>query len=721
MLCAVGATAQAPHIPTTDSNIRTDGVLDEPSWRSAWIIELEHEVSPGENIPAPVRTEVLVIHDGASLFVGFRVWDPEPASIRAHLTDRDSAWHDDWVGVVLDTFNDERRNYLFVVNPLGVQMDKIETWPDGGTPWDGIWDSASQITDWGWSAELRIPFSTLRFQRSQAAQTWGFDAIRSYPRLVRHHIGAFPRDRSNNCYLCQSIKIQGFEGASPGRNLEIAPTLTAARTDERPDFPDGAFETGDSEFEAGLTVRWGFTHNLTLAATLNPDFSQVEADARQLDINEPFALFFEEKRPFFMEGADFFSTPLDIVYTRTMRDPAWGLKMTGKEGPHTVGAYVVEDEITNLLFPGSEGSDSTSLEMSNTSAVGRYKLDIGDQFTLGALATSREGPGYHNRVGGFDADLRFSDTDRVKLQLLASSTRYPGDVVTEFDQPEGTFTDWAADLLYTHDTRTVSWWAHLRDIGRDFRADLGFLPRVDYRHGEVGGGYTWNATDTSWYSQLVLLAKLSQTEDQDGHLLEREAAIRFNYEGPLQSHAFIRPSLKKEGYNGQIFDLEEVFFHICLQPNAHSHAWVNLKIGDRVDYANTQAGERVFATAGFWYRFGRHLYLEPSYTHEQMDVAGGRLYDAEIGQITASWQFNARTFVRAILQNVDYAYNVELYHDEVDPEYEHLFTQLLFSYKVNPQTVFFLGYSDNSYGDPLAGLTRADRTLFVKLGYAWVL
>ena len=715
--------APVESIPATQSDIVVDGVLDDPAWTAAWTTELPFEVRPGDNTAAPVRTEVLLTHNAHHLFVAFRAYDPEPGRIRAHLSDRDEAWNDDWVGVVLDTFNDERRNYLLVVNPLGVQMDNIEAWPNGGTAWDGIWDSAARITEWGWTAELKIPFTTLRFQRSEGPQVWGFDAIRGYPRNVHHQMGAFPRDRNNNCYLCQSIKVEGFAGVTPGRNLEIVPTLTAARTDEREDFPDGTLEEGSVDVEAGLTVRWGFTPNLTLSGTLNPDFSQVEADALQLDINEPFELFFPEKRPFFMEAADFFETNLDTVYTRMMREPAWGVKISGKEGPHTIGSYVVRDQVTNIIFPGSQGSESDSFDFENTSMVARYKHDLGSRYTLGAIYTGREGGGYFNRVAGLDGDLRLTPKDRVLLQLIGSNTRYPTEVAEEYDQPNDAFDDFAADLLYLHETRNWEWWAQYRDIGTDFRADLGFMPRVDFRHTEVGAGHTWLPDGAGWYSELELLSKVSFSEDHEGNLLEDELAVMFNYQGPLQSHSFIRPSLRREGYDGEEFDIDEVYLHTCLKPNSHSHAWFNLIVGDQIDYANTRAGERVQVAAGFWYRLGRHLYLEAGDTYERMDVDPGWLYRANIAQMETSWQFNPRTFVRAIVQYVDYDYNLDLYVDpeDLDEQERHLFTQFLFSYKVNPQTVIFAGYSDNSYSYNGACFTQADRTFFVKLGYAWVL
>jgi hypothetical protein len=708
-------------IPRIEARVVIDGVLDEPVWERAWAATLDFEVQPGENTPAPVETDVLVMYDAASVYIGFRAYDPDSDSIRAHLADRDQAWADDWVGVVFDTFNDERRNYLFIVNPLGVQTDTIEVESSDDTPWDGIWRSAATITDWGWSAEIEIPFSTLRFQRSTGPQIWGFDAIRGYPRNVFHQMGLFARDRSVNCYLCQAHKIEGFAGVSPGRNIEIVPTLTASRTDEREDLPDGPLQQGDPEFELGLTARWGVTPNLTLSGTINPDFSQVEADALQLTVNRPFEIFFPELRPFFMEGADFFETQMNVVYTRIMREPEWGLKLTGKEGAHTVGAYIVDDEITNLIIPGSESSNFTVLEKPNTVTVLRYKHDVGNRFTLGGIFTDRNGSDYLNRVAGIDGDLRLSDKDHIMVQLLGSRTRYPEEIVSEFEQPDGSFEDWAGEIVYVHDTRTWQWWAAVADVGTDFRADLGFMPQVNYQHREVGVGYQWNATETSWYSRMELLAKVAHTVDQSGFLLFDEDAVQFTFEGPIQSHSVVRPSHAREGFNGQEFEFNRLRFHFCSKPNRHSHVWLNLHGGGQIDYANTRLGDFVNLDAGFWYRFGKHLYVEPDFTRERMEVDEGWLYTSTIGQLSASWQFNPKAFLRAIIQHVNDRFNTELYTDERDAEEQRLFTQFLFSYKLNPRTVFFLGYSDNSFAIQDYGLTRGDRTIFAKIGYAWVL
>ena len=186
-------------------------------------------------------------------------------------------------------------------------------------------------------------------------QTWGFEAFRSWPRNVRHRITSQRRDRNKGCILCQENKITGLEGLAQGRNVELDPTATFSRTDELASPADTRSTSGDPKAESGLTGRWSVTSNLTLNGTVNPDFSQVEADVAQLDVNQRFALYYPEKRPFFLEGIDFFTTPIQAVFTRTVADPYFGAKLTGKQGGNAMGVFVTRDRINNLLLPSNAG------------------------------------------------------------------------------------------------------------------------------------------------------------------------------------------------------------------------------------------------------------------------------------------------------------------------------------------------------------------------------
>jgi hypothetical protein len=709
------------HVPQIEGDIAIDGRLDEEAWSGALVLELNYETSPGENVPALVKTEILVMHDRRLLYFGFRCYDPDPSSIRAHLSDRDRLGNDDLVNINLDTFNDERRNYFMGCNPLGIQRDGIETPTGVDSIWDGIWDCAGEITDFGYTLEFEIPFACLQFQRTDGPQIWGLDISRWYPRSVMHRLGLVPLDRSVNSYQAQFMKIEGFEGITPGSNIELVPTLTAIRSQFKDSPTDDQFSTTDDKADLGVTATWGVTPNFTLSGTLNPDFSQVEADARQLDVNEPFALWYQEKRPFFIEGADFFRTPFNVVYTRTLREPLWGAKLTGKAGSNTFGAYFVEDDLTNLLFPGSQNSSGTSLAMNSYSAVFRYKRDLGSRYTFGTLLADREGEDYYNRIAGVDGILRITDTDQLTFQALGSSTKYPGGISSDFGQPTGGFGDRALSFAYDHATRSWNWSAQYEEVGEDFRADMGYIPRVGYRNYFSRIYHQWIAGPGKWWSNLSIGNDLNYLEDREGELLYDDAALWLNFTGQMQSFLQARVNSGREAYGGEEFDRTEFVLSGRMVPAANLDLQCYVVTGDRIDYANARAGSRITIGPYLSFNAGRHLNLIYNHTFEKMGSGGEHLYTANISQTTAVYQFNGKTFFRAILQYVDYRYNIANYTFEMEPEFRSLFSQLLFSYKLNPRTVLFLGYSDDYEGGNAFSLRQNDRTFFVKLGYSWVL
>jgi hypothetical protein len=718
---ATDAAREPYRIPRVDDSVELDGVLDEIAWQQALTLELAYEVDPGENTPAPVRTQVYLAYSESRLLVAFRAWDPDPDAIIAHLSDRDSIWHDDYVAIGFDTYNDERRSYRFYCNPLGIQGDRVSSTDGGGGNWDAIWDSAARITADGYVVEMLIPFSSLSFQRSDGDQIWGLDATRSYPRELHHSIGLFPVDRDNDCYLCQAEKVIGFSGASPGRNLKVVPTLSSLVSQVR-DGNDGPFVESASSSELGVTAHWGITSNMTLSTALNPDFSQVEADALRLDINTQFAFFYPEKRPFFLEDADFFSTPFRAVHTRTIADPRWGVKLTGKEGANTFGLFVAQDETTNLLFPGIEGSSSTTLDGASTGAVFRYRRDLGRSSAIGLLLTDREGDQYHNRLAGIDLDLRITARDRISLQVLGSQTRYPAAIAGDYEQPQGELTGTAIAFNYNHQASNMSWFADYTRISPELRADLGFIRQVGYDYRAAGYEYLWRAEDDeSWYSLISAGTMYRREVDHRGALLMETTTLHAHYFGRYRSfvHAFLLDG--DRGYDGQVFRNRIAVLSGGLWPTESLYLGLLVRSGDQIDYSNVQPGTLRTWRPAIRYRAGQHLSFSLSNTFQDMEVNGGRLYQARIGELRATYQINRRAFLRAVVQHADYRFTPELYSTEVDPRYRRIFNQLLFSYKINPQTVLFLGYSDNHIGDHQLPLTQTDRTAFLKLGYAWVL
>jgi hypothetical protein len=702
-------------IPKTQAAITVDGKIDETGWQQALAVPIAIEVDPAQNVPAPVTATAYLMYDENRFYAAFRCNDPDPSAIRAHLADRDTPFRDDFVGLMIDTFNDERRGYEIFVNPLGVQMDlslsEAATDNKEDTSWDAIWSSAGRIDAEGYTVEMSIPFNSLRFQRAAGEQTWGVLPYRSYPRSLRHQITTVPLDPNNPCMLCQAVKMTGFEGATPGRNLEFTPTATAHRTDLRTAAGD-RLEGGDVESDLGLTARWGVTPNLTLSGTLNPDFSQVEADAAQLSVNTDFALFYPEKRPFFLEGADFFATPLEALYTRTVADPSWGLKLTGKEGKNGLGVFVAEDEQTNLLIPGSQSSSSDTLPGRSTDAALRYRRDLGRSATLGGLTTHRKGEnGYSNDVYGVDGLFRPSTSDRITFQALGSQS----ELGTE------SFDGSAVRLGYNHEARDWSWYARHESLSRGFRADLGFIPRVGYSYELAGLERIWWAKEKSWYTRWSFGGDWDLTTDANDTVLERELEVWASLHGPLQSFYNIDAGRRDRFWNGGTYDQTFTNLYLEMRPTGSLSLFFEGNVSDTIDFVHSRAADQIRLDPSVTYDFGKRLRVGLDHHYQKLGVEGGRLFTANLSQLRTIYQINLRTFVRAILQyeNVD---RTRLYTaDPGSGQDEALFSQLLFAYKLNPQTVLFLGYSDNQIADEIAPLSRTDRTLFFKIGYALVL
>lgn len=721
----VQAQTRTYAIGPANGAIRIDGVIESHEWGGASPIDLPYETSPGDNIPAPVKTEALLAYDQSTLYVAIRAWDPDPKALRANLTDRDSAYQDDFAGIVVDTFNDQRRAFEFFVNPLGVQMDLTNADVDGGNEddsWDAIWQSAGKIHGDRWEVEMAIPFSALRFRAIDGEQTWGLDIVRIYPRSQRRRIGLNVLNRNRDCYICQFSKLTGFRGIKPGNNIELAPTVTAHRTDARPVFPTQPIARGSFETDPGVTARWGITPNIILNAALNPDFSQIEADSPQLDVNNTFTLFFNEKRPFFLEGADFFETPLDAVYTRTISDPDWGFKMTGKEGKSGGGAFVAGDAVTNIIIPGAEESNAVTIAGENLSGVLRYRYDLGKNSTLGALVTSRSGDGYANHVAGVDGFFRFAQTNSISAQILTSQTEYPNALVTLYKQPSGSFGDLAARVRYRHDSRNWFAKASFDDIGTDFRADAGFMPRVDYRYADAGFQRTW-WREKSHFSRFFWGADWDRTEKHDGFLLEQEFETWFGFSGPRQSFLEVDFGRRKRSFRARRFG-DEDFLGIYSEITPHKQVYIQfeMSLGDTIDFAHVRPAHRVRYTPFVRYRATRNVVLELRHDRERLHVEGGELYTASVNQLRAVYQFNLRTFVRALVQYTDVERNLALYKLSNDARSRRFFPQILFSYKLNPQTVLFVGYSSTQLSnDQSVDLLEQSRTFFVKVGYAWLM
>jgi Domain of unknown function (DUF5916) len=598
-------------------------------------------------------------------------------------------------------------------------VDGSEDWS-----WDAIWESAARMSATGYTVEVAVPFSSLRFPRTSGEQTWGFMAARDMPRSSRVRMRTTITDRDRACLICQFDKLTGFEGLEAGRNLELDPTVTAARSDVRSPFPSGRFTSGDADYEAGLSARWSVTPNVVFSGTLNPDFYQVEADSAQLDLNNRFQLFFPEKRPFFLEGADFFSTPLDLVFTRTIADPRWGAKLTGKEGHHAFGLSVAQDAVTGIMLPGYESDDFVGLSERHVSTIGRYRLDIGSRgSTIGALYAGREGDRYANRVGGLDANLRLSQADTLRLQFAGSHTEDPVTVAPAIGggpRRHEAVRGASYAVRYNHQDERWSWRLNTTGISPEFRADSGFMPQVGARFYSASAARVFLGGGDRWFNQIVVGAGADRTEDWQGDRASWGCDLPIEFLGRLQMSFNYTPACNREYYQGRTYDNFRHNIGWSIRPSGTYSLAINATIGGAVDFANARkADQRRIDVNGSFNVFGR-LSGEAGHTYQALDVAGGRLFTANLTQARVLFHLNLRTYIRAIVQYTDIDRTTALYQFPVADQSRRVFTQWLFNYRVNPQTVVLLGYSDNAMGDRTVNLTRANRTLFLKVGYAWL-
>lgn len=737
-------------IPNMQGEMVLDGELNEAQWQDAKVLSLDYVTRPFENTTPPVNTEVRVIENSDTLYVSFKASDPDPEAISAFYRDRDRVWSNDLVGIKLDTFNDSRLAYQFFANPLGIQADSIENEMTGreNDSWDAIWQSAGKLTEDGFQVEMAIPLRILNFKEGEQDKIWGAEFVRFYPRAERFRISNLPFDRNNSCNLCQLSDVSGFKGAKQSQNLALIPTLVVGKGRTRDPSETLEWEDSDNQ-EVGLDVKWGITPEISLQATLNPDFSQVEADAAQVSINNTFALFFDERRPFFLENADYFSTNFNLVYTRNIGAPDFGAKVTGRIDDHTLGVFVANDDSTTFLVPGNLGSSVAVLEDKSTNLALRYRYDYSDDLSLGVVSTIRDSDRYHNYLLGFDGKYQITDQDTLRVQFIGSETLYPTELFEEFCDNECTeeddfseatlrlqqdeeFTGTGYRINYRHENRDWNFRMDHYANGEDLRADLGFVSRVDRNTSVIGGGYYWYSEDT-WWNRINLFGDWDIAHTDDGELLEKEAEIYLSVRGKLQSYFEVGvlkrdkvglrqdSSLLRVDNNATTFTEESASFYFGMRPRPQLFFDTFMRYGDQIDFDNNRLGKQLYLESEVSWSVGKHLQLEVEHTHIDLEVDDAQLFTANLTDARLTYQFDQRQFLRLIVIYSDIERNQSNYTFDVDSRSRSMGTQLLYSYKVNPLTKFFVGYSDAGFrDDTVTAFTTSEQSVFMKVSYAWL-
>jgi hypothetical protein len=566
---------------------------------------------------------------------------------------------------------------------------------------------------------MRIPLNQLRFREGLDKQIWGIELTRRWPRNKRTKVSNMTRDYNLSCLLCQYPKAQGFARLEQDVNLTIVPTVTASYFESRQDPLTDDWQS-DSRLDGGLDVRWGINQDFYLNATINPDFSQVEADVAELDVNNAFSLFYAERRDFFLDGSDYFNTHTDVVYTRNISSPDYGIKLTGKRGAHTNALFFANDETTGFIIPGSQGSRIASLN--NTKSLNtayRYRFDINRKMDLGMIVTDRRGDDYSNTVMGVDGNVRMGTSDTIEMLLMKSFSEYPALIQSDFDQkPE--MDDFALLFNYEHESRRWYWKAGYNEYGDDFRADMGFITRVGYREAVAAGGHTWRFGPGSKFNRIYLGGEWDRKYDESGSKLEEKTELELNADGPLQTYFELELIRKDSLYNGRYFDESYISFYGRTRPVAGMEIQLDAEFGDRIDYMNTRLGKMISVGPTLKMQAGKKILIDWNYNYQKMEIDGRQLYIVNLSDLRLTYQFGLRSFLRATVQYSDTKRNTALYASDMDRRSKDLTTQLLYSYKINPQTRFFVGYSDSGFqDDDLDDITRTNYSVFTKLSYAW--
>lgn len=734
-------------VPRIDEPVVVDGRLDEPAWSRATRLGGFSEYQPVDGQPASERTEVLIWFSPKALHVGVMAYDSVPGSVRATVADRDNIGNDDWVRIYLDTFNDRRRAFIFGVNPLGVQEDGVQT--EGGftaahmrggmfggnmmsgqvdlSP-DYQFDSKGQVTAEGYVVEIRIPFKSLRYPGTQPLR-WGINVARKTQRTGRQDTWTDARRVAS--FLAQAGTMEGLHDLQRGVVTELQPFATASLGGSRQD--DGRFRYGTADIEPGLNARFGFT-NLSIDATVNPDFSQVETDASQVTVNERFALFYPEKRPFFLEGIELFATPNQLVYTRQIVDPTGGGKVTGKVGK------------TGIAFLSA--ADDTG-DRHAWFTIARLRQDIGSDSLAGVTFTDRSGDGGFNRVAAADARLVFKKLYYVFGQVGGSWTERNGGTVSS--------PMWQGEFDRT--ARTWGFNYKLTGFGEQFETQAGYVPRSNIVEGRASNRLTYygarGAALESFTGFLSLNRIWTYADFGDAPAIEGGDSLNLNGQfrggwtaGAWFSRNFVRfEEHQFDGYAILAPDGNLVAFAAPESVSAWSGTYslttpvyqqfngnLSVSYGGTPIYAEAAEGRQLRGSLSLLVRPTASVRLEGSLVSTRItrDRDGSEYARSTIPRVKLEYQPRRSLFFRLVTE-----YRFEQRSALVDPvsggaiyidgspagpqDTKGLRADVLVSFEPTPGTVAFFGYGASLAKDPLlypgTGYTRTIDGFFVKLAY----
>lgn len=751
-----------------------DGRIDAEEWSNAALLKDFYQTYPGDNITASRETEVLISYDDKFLYVAFRAFD-DPTKIRATVAKRDDVQNDDNVRIFFDTFNDKRRAYVFVFNPLGIQQDGVRT---EGTDLadfsvDMVHESKGIITETGYTIEAAIPFKSLRYEVGKGKQ-WGVHIYRSIKHLNAEADSWMPIFRDESGFLTQMGHITGIEDIAVERTLEIIPSLTISengkriRTLPRSAVNQGAVDPGrfinkPIEADPGITLKLGINPTTTLDFAYNPDFAQVEADAPVVTANQRFPIFFEEKRPFFLERIDIFRTEMSVVHTRTIVDPDYAFKLTGKRGKNTFGFMVASDNAPGN-YSDEELNDPEvrpSIErFANKNAfvgVLRFKRDVGKENNIGFVATSYDFIEKHNKLAGFDGRFRLDPQTVINFIAVGTNSRrffYSSEENQNIYRTGNGF-GYLFSLMRNTRNLTTNLWIYGRT--KDYRADVGFTRRVNlnsvenfnkYRTNEkpksklINWGvnnfnslrYNWRGSLVGWNSgawAFFNFPKETYLEVGAENFYDRVFEDEFGATRNASRQGAFAGNDNERSTNFQGF-----FAALNSRPNKKlnftsevflSNGTLDFDFGAGPKFPRVSAAALANPNAPLDPGAGKYINIELSTNYQPTDLLRVTLtynknrlvrndtnrvaFDANLISLRSTYQFTRNLFARVRL------------------DYNSIFSsvkgQYLFGWTPNPGTAFYIGYNDDTrYGgfNPFTskherGFERDGRTFFIKMSY----
>ena len=655
---------------------------------------------PGNGMPASQDTTVFLAYDSRNLYVVFLAFDSEPHLIRANLAPRENIINDDFVSLVLDTFNDQRTAYGFGSSPLGVQVDgrwsEIAKQSNWDSSWEAVWYTDARLTDAGYMVKMTIPLRNLRFPVTEE-QEWRIMFDRRIPRSSEQ--SHWPQYLSSiEGRLNQAAVLKGVRNVSPGRNIQLIP-FAFARTFDVLDSraAGGPAFNDDSEENIGLDAKFVFNDSLVLDATLNPDFSQVESDEPQVTVNERFEVRFDERRPFFLENADYFNTESTLVFTRRIVDPSAGIRFTGKQGPWGFGTLLMNDEA-----PGQRvAADNPLAGDAADIRILRGFRDISDQSRVGVLYTERSFGDEINQVSSLDARFKLNQNWTTELQLIG----------TEFEDGAGASRNGRqSNARFDRSGRNFMAHAHVIDTTEEFRADLGFLSRnyqPDSRstHGLVRYTFWPEERALNSFGGRVFV---NHVVDQNSARLYSQImpALEWSWDGQTElslTYEDVQERLRPRDVPGLLStrDYSQSRWTAEFETEMFSTVGFSLELGagQTINLApapgyQPEVADSVSAQIELLWRPLERLRHDFTYLYTKLDDpnGGGRVFTDQIVRSRWNYQFTRELSLRFITQ-----------FEETDPgpltslkRDQNLNFDMLVRYVINPWSALYAGYNTNS-------------------------